>query len=92
MRRWAHRAGMAVICQYPCALLLSFPLVAAGDGWSQTPVPAWRGVVQDDTAQHIAQAKVKLEVGNRHKEAATTRTECSSLALFCRRLTTFLLM
>jgi hypothetical protein len=71
MRRLAHRAGMANLCQYPRTLLLSLLLLAAGEGWSQTPAPAWRGVLQDDTAQHIARARVKLDAGDEHKEAAT---------------------
>ena len=73
MRRWARRADMAIICQCPYALLLSLLLVASGDGWSQTPAPAWRGVLQDAAARHIAQARVKLDAGNEHKEAPTNQ-------------------
>src|SRR5271170_4116894 len=68
MRRWAH-ARLALIGKYPRTILLSVLLAAAGNGWSQTP--AWRGVLQDEAAQHIAQARVKLDAGNEHKEAAT---------------------
>jgi hypothetical protein len=71
MRRWAHRAGMAIICQYPRTLLFSFLLVAVEMVWSQTPAPVWRGVLQDDNTQHIAQARVKLDAGSEHKETST---------------------
>ncbi|WP_433966525.1 carboxypeptidase-like regulatory domain-containing protein [Tunturiibacter gelidiferens] len=71
MRRWAN-ARLALIGKYPRTILLSVLLVVAGDGWSQTaPTLAWRGVLQDKTAQHISQATVKLDAGNEHKEAAT---------------------
>lgn len=79
MRRWAHCAGMAIICRYPPTLLLSLLLGAAGDGWSQTPAQAWRGVLQDDTAQHVAHASVRLDAKYEHKEAATDQ---SGLFLF----------
>lgn len=71
MRRWAHRAGIAIIYPYPCTLLLSFLLVGAGDAWSQTPAPTWRGVLQNESAQHIGQARVRLDAGKQHKEATT---------------------
>jgi hypothetical protein len=62
---------MAIICQYPRTLLFSFLLVAVEMVWSQTPAPVWRGVLQDDNAQHIAQASVKLDAGSEHKETST---------------------
>jgi hypothetical protein len=71
MRRWARGAGMAIIRQCLRTLLLSLLLAAAVHAWGPTPAPAWRGVLQDDTAQHIAQARVKLDAGNQHKESAT---------------------
>jgi Carboxypeptidase regulatory-like domain len=70
MRCWA-KARLALIGKYPRTILLSVFLVVAGDGWSQTPTQALRGVLQDESAQHIAQARVKLDAGNEHKEAAT---------------------
>lgn len=45
-------------------------------GWSQTPAPAWQGVLQNEAAQHIAQATVRLDAGDEHK-VATTRTDGS---------------
>jgi Carboxypeptidase regulatory-like domain len=71
MRRWAHRAGTALPGQYPRTLLLSLLLVTAVTGRCQTPAPAWRGVLQDEAAQHVAQASVELDAGDEHKEAAT---------------------
>ena len=70
MRRWAS-ARLALIGKYPRTILLFVLLAVAGDGWSQTPTQAWRGVLQDESAQHISQAMVKLDAGNEHKEAAT---------------------
>jgi hypothetical protein len=37
---------------------------------NQTSAPAWRGVLQEDAAQQIAQKGVKLDAGSERKEAA----------------------
>lgn len=73
MRRIAQRAGMVFTGQYPRIMFSSLLLVGGANGWSQTPAPAWRGVLEDETAQHIAQARVQLDAGNEHKEAATNQ-------------------
>ena len=70
MHRWAL-ARVDLIAKYPRTILLLLLLAIAGIGRSQTPAPAWRGVLLDDTARHIAQAKVKLDAGNQHKETVT---------------------
>ncbi len=40
---------------------------------SQTPAPAWQGTLEDPAAQHIAQATVALDAGDRHVAASTDR-------------------
>jgi hypothetical protein len=55
---------VVIIPPYPRTLLLLFLLVVVGEGWSQALFPAWRGLVQDDTAQHIAHAISALLAGS----------------------------
>jgi hypothetical protein len=53
-------------------LLLVFAvLIGSASGQGQTPAPAWRGVLQDETAHHILHAKVELDGGDEHKTTTT---------------------
>lgn len=70
MRRWVL-ARTSWMGECPRIILFLALLAIASNGRSQTSAPAWRGVLQDDTAQPIAQARVKLDAGSQHKEAAT---------------------
>jgi hypothetical protein len=54
------------------ALLLILEVsIGSASGWGQTPAPAWRGILQDEAAHHIVQAKVELDAGDDHKAATT---------------------
>jgi hypothetical protein len=52
-------------------LLVCVAGVIGTDGWGQTPAPAWRGVLEDEGAQPIRQAKVELDAGDEHKVVTT---------------------
>ena len=77
----ARRANKPLFGRGSLRLIL-LPLLYVGAyavrGWSQTPAPAWQGVLQDEAAQHIAQAKVELDAGDEHK-ATTTNPDGSFL-------------
>jgi hypothetical protein len=73
----AQTGQMANLC-----FIFQSLLVAAGDASNQAPAPGWRGVLEDDAAQHIAQTRAKLDAGINTKKQRATRTECASLTLF----------
>jgi len=68
-----QRADWSFIGNFPRTQLISLLLLVSANGLSQTPAPAWRGVLQDETAHPVAQAKVELNAGEEHKEAATNQ-------------------
>ncbi len=54
------------------ALLFLFAVsIGSASGWCQAPAPAWRGVLQDEAAHPIVQAKVELDAGEEHQTATT---------------------
>jgi hypothetical protein len=53
-------------------LALFSVVLGSVSAWGQTPAPAWRGTLQDETAHPILQAKVELNAGDEHKITTTT--------------------
>ncbi len=45
--------------------------IGSAFGWGQTPAPAWRGVLRDETAHPVDRAKVEMNAGEEHKTAIT---------------------
>src|SRR5271167_45742 len=64
-------ASRSVKASLRLAFLLIFVSIGFASGQGQTPAPAWRGVLQDETGHPVAQAHVKLDARNDHKTATT---------------------
>ncbi len=73
MHRRAQRASTAFTGRYLRTILISSLFLAAGNSSSQTPAPAWHGVLENEAAQHIARARVKVDAGDEHKETVTNQ-------------------
>jgi hypothetical protein len=69
----AQSATKAFKVQYSRTLLILSCFLAGSLGWSQTPAPAWQGVLQDEAAQHIARARVEVNAGEEHRETITNQ-------------------
>lgn len=70
MRLRPHSKGR-LTCKRSYPILLLVLLASVCPGWSQTSPITWRGVLEDASAQHIAQAKIELKAGSEHAEATT---------------------
>jgi len=73
MHRRAQRASTAFTGRYLRTILISSFFLAAGNSLSQTPAPAWHGILENEAAQHIARARVKVDAGDEHKATVTNQ-------------------